>query len=461
MILHRVFTYVALPIFLSGCLTTDSLKKSVTEAATLQQVCVGMAVTPEQQRAADYRNVIELVASYLQLQTRPQSGTWREALLDVRADVQNAYRNGDIAVRRALRPITQDLDQIEARFRTIRTAIDVATGEGRSIYRRAAAVSETDHVVVRQQNPNSQMVAFRLLPVQQAGTIVSPGGPIERLILLVFQSVEAIEPEIRHLGIDLIKLHDDIEALRHSLPREVAAELAPRLSKLKTSAEALLVFWDKLAAAVAGSGSLDMPSAIGNAVEGFVNRTIEREAGRLSIELFHRAARSIEGRLENLSTDQWIAMAVATYLVSEAVSAVIRKTIENAFKAENGKWEVFSNWALVGMTQGACSRLMAANDASASDAFRADELLRPVYYGVIHAYACSLKPGGAYTPVFAPDGFCGSKAQTVTLKDASELVASIDSLGGVPLRLKADQPPEIRFSGAEIVNLPLPGFLRN
>jgi hypothetical protein len=460
MIAQRLFSFFIIPFLLSGCLSTESLKKSVTEAATLQQVCVGMAATPEQQRDADYRSIRELIASYLQLQLRPQTGTWREALLDVRTDIQNAYRNGNVPVRVALRSITQGIDRIETRFRAIRATIDSVNAEGRSIFRQAAAVSDTDHVVVRQQISTSGTTAFKFLPVQQAGTFVSPGGPIERLFLLVFQSVEAVEPEVRNLGLDLLNLHDDIEALRHSLPSEVATALVPKLAKLKTSADTLFIFWEKLTAAASGSGTFEMPNQVGNAVEAFVNRTIEREAGRLAIELFHRAARSIEGRLDNLSTDQWIAMAIATYLVSEAVSAAIRKTVETAFKAENGKWENFSDWALVGLTQGACARMMAANDASASDAFRADELLRPVYQGVVHAYACSLKPGGAYTPVFAPEGFCGVKAQTVELKDLTGAVAAIGPVRGGRLRLEADRPPEIRFSGAEIVQPPLMELIR-
>jgi hypothetical protein len=433
---------------LSGCLTTDALIKSMESSARASETCQALPTSDSQIRRLDQNTLHELLRNALDL----DRDYWPKGIstpANIRRDLAPLWFGARAEHALALEQIVRHLDAIDETQKNIRKKLQDLVDDQRAIYQKGFKFPFRNIGNIADKNA-IDYEAFTLLPIvfnDEYNNIGKLSGPIlngwkdalfkeeegpkraailngkdpkdaneaekkrlkelseiaknrseartnqalYRSIYLVLTGVAEIEQDVVALTLEVEALVDALNALSTSqigtiktAAEKIRDKLAPEMEKFKDYIR------DQLWAL--GGNEIDPSRIIELAMkqDEFFEAIVRRETGRLAVRLLHRSVRSIEERLDTLSSDQWLLLSVAKIAVSAAVSEGIAFAIEDMAAAATtvDKSNILGPSIVYGLAVGACSRLLQETNDLSAQTFRADETLRPVYEGMVRAHTC-------------------------------------------------------------------------
>lgn len=396
--MHKVWLHTAAglsALALSGCgMLEEEVMQAVQQASVLQSTCLDLPATPEDLRAEHRQLVSEMLEAWLGI-SHPEAGkSIRGKVKELRDAFSDAYANGDPELRKQLKPVQQDIDEIETRVKSIRTNIKTVVNGVRNFGRQDLPVQDNrNRTLTVSGQPGIQMQAVLLSGEELRGInaawrtmgdgkapSVTPQSYLyaANFLSAMLTATEEIQADVQALRVLAVKLKDDLEALGAKAPAALKPQIDELIKAVKNSVDFISAMLKE---------KLDQKKLAD--IEAAMQRIIWREVGFRAVDLLHRTARSVEPKLDQIDEKAWFILTLLSIVVYPSLSDQMAEEIERQFRNWSGSGSDNAADLLYGLASGSCRRLTASADAALTDSIRADSLIRPVYTAFVTAFSCT------------------------------------------------------------------------
>lgn len=418
----------------SGCgLMQTELEKAVNQTSALHNTCLNLPVTPADMRDEHRKLLSDLAEAWLGL-GNPELGrgaaagnphnyvTVRDKLSGLRKAFSDFYANSKQETRPHLKPIHDDIEDVEARVKAIRASIKTIVAGVRNFGRTDLPIQLIKSSGSVETQAITGLFAVNTLKGLHSNQVVSePVLPANYLyagnfLVTMMAATEEVIVDLYGLRAAVLKLQDDIASASVALDKTVLAEAQELMNQVNNT----LYFVEQLAKREIDPKKLQE-------IERVLKQIIWREVGFRAVDMVHRSARTIEPKLDQIDEKTWFIITLLSIVVYPSLSDQMANLIEQGVEAwaDQAAIQQEAGSLLYGLAAGSCRRLSVEADTVSTDVIRADSLVRPVYVAFVSAFACMGKDGKQ-----AANGCLKSIGKDGYSQQEFQSLASVRKIGG-------------------------------